>query len=208
MTPSQATSFNHQRTLKTVLYTALLLALALAIISPAFADTWSLSAKPNSTTYVQGAPVIINGTLTDTTTGAVGASVLIDVLVYDSGGNVVYSGNVATGTAGTYSTQFIISSTGPSGKYAILVAAIAASNGATVATATATFTVGTTPTPSPSPTATSTSASTPTASPIPEFPSAIVTILLIATATAILFYMKNEKRIMRKRNQTKIRFCG
>ncbi len=52
MTPRQATPFNRQRTLKTALCTVLLLALSLAIIvpaEPAFADTWSLSAKPNST---------------------------------------------------------------------------------------------------------------------------------------------------------------
>ncbi len=199
MTPSQATPFNRQQTLKTALCTALLLALALAIISPAapaFADTWSLSAKPNNTTYFQGALVTINGALKDTTTGAAGADYLINVYVYDSTDKLVYNTIVVTGTAGTYSTQFRISSTGPSGNYTISAAAITASTGATAATAVATFSVGSTPTPTPSstPTATPTplSSSSPTPE-TPEFPSAIiVTILLIAIATAILFYKRQK----------------
>ena len=157
MTPSQAAPFNRQRTLKTALCTALLLALALVIIasaSPAFADTWALSAKPNSTTYVQGALVAINGSLTDTTTGAAGVTYLISISVENSAGNIAYSTNVATGTAGTYSTQFVISSTGPSGTYKISAVAIAPSNGQEVATASAAFTVGSTSTPSSAPTPT------------------------------------------------------
>jgi len=190
MTSSQTTSFNRQRTLKTALCTVLLLALSLAIIMPASADTWSLSAKPNSATYVQGEQVTITGTLTDTTTGAAGANYLVTVFVYDSAGKLAYSTIVATGTAGTYSTQFHISSTDPNGTYTISAGAVETTNGATLATAKATFSVGSTPTATPI--ATSSTSPSPTPK-IPEFPSAIiVTILLIAIATAILFCKRRK----------------
>ena len=116
MTSSQTKPFNRQRTINTAVCEVLLLALSLAIIvpaAPAFADTWSLSAKPNSATYVQGEQVTITGTLTDTTTGVVGSNSLVTVFVYDSAGKLAYSTIVATGTADTYSTQFRISSTDP-----------------------------------------------------------------------------------------------
>jgi len=187
------------RTLKNALCIAILLALALAIISsaaPAFAGTWSLSAEPSRTTYVQGELVTINGTLTDTATGAPGANFLVGVTVYDSANKPVYSTLVGTGTAGTYSTQFSISSTGPTGTYTIEADAVEAANGQEVATAEATFSVGIGPTPaaSPTPTATPTPLSSTSPTPeTPEFPSAIiVAILLIAMATAILFYKRQK----------------
>ena len=122
MTSSQTKPFNRQRTINTAVCAVLLLALSLAIIvsaAPAFADTWSLSAKPNSATYVQGKRVTITGTLTDTTTGVAGSNSLVTVFVYDSAGKLAYSTIVATGTADTYSTQFRISSTNPNGTYTI-----------------------------------------------------------------------------------------
>jgi hypothetical protein len=205
MIPSQATLFNHQLTLKTALCTVLFVALLAIIVSaaPAFADTWSLSTEPNGTTYVQGALVTINGTLTDTTTGVAGAGFLVDISVYDSAGNVAYSTFVFTVTAGTYSTQFSINSTGPSGTYETRAAAIEASNGATVATATATFRVGSTPTPTPITTPTVTSSPSPSPTPeIPEFPSTVI-LLLVTLAFSASVMLTHRKRKNIKADNTK-----
>jgi len=197
MITSPATLFNHQRTLKTALYTVLFLTLLAIIVSavPAFADTWSLSTEPDHTTYVQGAQVTITGTLTDTTTGVAGAGFLVDISVYDSARNVAYNTFVFTATAGTYSTQFSINSTGPSGTYEISAEAIEPSSGATLATATATFKVGSTLTPTP--TATPTVTLPPSTSPtpeIPEFPLTAILLLVILAVSASVYIHAQKTR--------------
>jgi len=75
-------------------------------IAPAFADSYTLTTKSGSTTYVQGAVVIINGTLTDTTTATPSAGFLVGVQVTDSVGNLAYSTIANTSAAGIYSTSF------------------------------------------------------------------------------------------------------
>ncbi len=204
MIPNQATPFNRRRTLKNGVCLALLLALSLAIISlaaPAFADTWSLSAKPNRTNYVQGALVTINGTLTDTTTGAAGVSYIVSISVYDSAGTSVYSQVVATGTTGAYSTQFTVSSNDPNGTYSILASAVEATTGQQIAKATATFSVGTTPAPTPSttPSATPTTAPSNSSTPkVPEFSANLVLAALIVTAIASAAVIKTRKSTERE----------
>jgi hypothetical protein len=180
--------------MKTTVCTVLIVALALAIIlpvAPAFAQTWSLTAKSNSPTYIQGAVVNINGSLKNSN-GTVGANFLIALSVYDQAGKSVYGTLTTTGTAGTYSAQFTISPTEPNGTYEIAVAAtyITGLTGQQVATAKATFVVGSLPTPTATPTARPSTSPTPE---ISEFPSVIiVAILLIAIATAILFYKRRK----------------
>ncbi len=131
---------NHQKTIKTTLCLALIVAFATGLcITPAFAQTgWALSALPDKTSYPQGATVTISGAVTNA--GVPAAGVLVSVQVTDSAGNLVYSTIVTSAaTTGAYSAQFKLSPTGITGTYSI--GATAASNGVQVATAAATFTV-------------------------------------------------------------------
>jgi hypothetical protein len=199
MIACQAAPSECKRTSKSL--TVLLLAIALAIIllvPPVFADTWSLSAKPLKTNYIQEAQVTINGTLTDTTTGAVGAGYIVSVAVYDSTGYLAYSTITATDSTGAYIAQFNINATGPSGTYTILIIADAPSNGQQVAKAQTTFIVGNNPTATPSPTATATSTPLPstTLTPeTPEFQSQIVLLLFAILVVSISVFTIRKRKI-------------
>ena len=125
--------------IKIALCAALIMTIAMTVcIAPAFADVWSLSTTPDKTTYVQGAVVIINGTLTDTTTATAGANMLVSVIVYDSAGNLAYSNIVFTNAVGVYKTNFS-DPTGPAGTYSIT--AVASLSGQQIASAAGSFTV-------------------------------------------------------------------
>jgi hypothetical protein len=116
---------------------ALILALTLGLIPAAFAQTWSLTATPDSTSYVQSALVTITGTAASG--GAPQAGVLVGVNVRDPASTVCYNTIVTTITGGTYSTQFRLRSDAPTGTYTI--SATASSAGVQVATASGSFTV-------------------------------------------------------------------
>jgi len=113
--------------------------MALAMILPAMAATYSLTAATDQTSYAQGATVAISGALT--ADGSAAAGLLVSVKVTDPLGNDAYTTIVTTDAAGAYSTSFEhqLGTAQPAGTYT--VQATASQSGNQVATKTITYTV-------------------------------------------------------------------
>jgi len=113
--------------------------MALAMILPAMAATYSLTVATDQASYVQGAPVTIAGVLT--ADGSAAADLLVSVKVTDPLGNEAYSTITTTSATGAYTTTFEhqLGTAQTAGTYT--VQATASQNGNQIATKTTTYTV-------------------------------------------------------------------
>ena len=114
--------------------------MALAMIMPAMAATYGLTVTPNRTSYIQGATVAINGTLT--ADAAPAAGLLVGLRVVDPQGANAFTTIAVTNAQGVYNASFssILGTAQPTGTYTIQATASDAL-GNQVATATTTYTV-------------------------------------------------------------------
>lgn len=113
--------------------------MALAMILPAMAATYSLTTTSDASIYAPGATMTISGTLT--ADGNPVANALVTVKVNDPQGNNAYTIVPSTNAQGVYTTSFqsILGTAQPTGTYTIV--ATATVNGVQAATATKTYTV-------------------------------------------------------------------
>lgn len=113
--------------------------MALAMILPAMAASYSLTVTSDKASYIQGAQVNITGTLTADATPAAG--LLVGIVVTDPQGTQAYSTIITTSATGTYSTGFIslAGTAQKTGTYTIQ--ATASLDGQQIATKSTTYTV-------------------------------------------------------------------